>query len=90
MELCNIMTDAELYEQILSLPPDFKKEVLEFIGSLKLRANLKPKERQFGCAKGLIEMKPDFDEPLEDFIEYMNSRGSSQGYLHVAGLAKLH
>lgn len=42
-----------------------------FVASLKLRASLKPKERQFGCAKGLIEMKPDFNEPLEDFREYM-------------------
>jgi len=65
------MTDVELYKQILSLPPNLKKEVLGFIASLKLRANLKPKERQFGCAKGLIEMKPDFDEPLEEFKEYM-------------------
>jgi len=65
------MTDSELYEQILSLPPNLKKEALEFIASLQLRTNLKPKERQFGCAKGLIEIKPDFDEPLEDFREYM-------------------
>jgi hypothetical protein len=25
----------------------------------------------FGCAKGMFEMAPDFDEPLEDFKEYM-------------------
>jgi len=28
-------------------------------------------KRQFGSAKGLIEMSDDFDEPLEDFREYM-------------------
>jgi len=27
--------------------------------------------RQFGRAKGLIHMSEDFDEPLEDFREYM-------------------
>lgn len=27
--------------------------------------------RQFGSAKGLIHMADDFDEPLEDFKEYM-------------------
>ena len=27
------------------------------------------KKRVFGCAKGLIEMKPDFDQPLCDFKE---------------------
>ena len=26
---------------------------------------------QFGSAKGLITMADDFDEPLEDFAEYM-------------------
>ncbi len=28
-------------------------------------------ERQYGSAKGLIKMSDDFDEPLEDFREYM-------------------
>ncbi|HRF37256.1 MAG TPA: DUF2281 domain-containing protein [Saprospiraceae bacterium] len=26
----------------------------------------------FGCAKGMFEMMPDFDEPLEGFKEYMH------------------
>jgi len=26
---------------------------------------------QFGSAKGLISMSDDFDEPLQDFAEYM-------------------
>ena len=30
----------------------------------------KRRKRQFGSAKGLITMAPDFDEPLEDFKEY--------------------
>ncbi|MGB7251117.1 MAG: DUF2281 domain-containing protein [Phormidesmis sp.] len=30
-----------------------------------------PKRRQRGSAKGQIWMAPDFDEPLEDFSEYM-------------------
>lgn len=30
-----------------------------------------PKRRQRGSAKGQIWMAPDFDEPLEDFQEYM-------------------
>ncbi|MCL2133920.1 MAG: DUF2281 domain-containing protein [Bacteroidales bacterium] len=25
----------------------------------------------FGCAKGQFKMEPDFDEPLEDFKDYM-------------------
>lgn len=31
---------------------------------------LKPK-RRLGLAKGRIKMAPDFDEPLEEFKEYM-------------------
>ena len=30
-----------------------------------------PRKREFGSAKGLIHMSDDFDEPLEDFREYM-------------------
>ena len=33
--------------------------------------NLKPK-RKIGSAKGKIKIMPDFDEPLEDFKEYMH------------------
>jgi len=29
------------------------------------------KQRQFGSAKGLIEIADDFDEPLEEFQEYI-------------------
>jgi antitoxin (DNA-binding transcriptional repressor) of toxin-antitoxin stability system len=33
--------------------------------------------RKAGSAKGLISMAEDFDEPLEDFKEYMHSRRTS-------------
>jgi prevent-host-death family protein len=32
---------------------------------------IKKRKRQFGSAKGLISMAPDFDEPLNEFKEYM-------------------
>ena len=39
---------------------------------LKLISVIKnPKRRHSGSAKGLISMSSDFDEPLEDFAEYM-------------------
>ncbi len=39
---------------------------------VKLSPILKQKRpRQFGSAKGLITIADDFDEPLEDFAEYM-------------------
>ena len=67
------MTDLQLYNEIISLPADLKKEVFDFVEFLKEKAKPKTKlkSRQFGAAKGLIKMAPDFDEPLEDFKDYM-------------------
>jgi hypothetical protein len=67
------MTDIHLYQQISSLPKDLKKEVEDFIAFLKskTKSSRKIKERKFGYAKGFFKVSPDFDEPLEDFKEYM-------------------
>lgn len=67
------MTDLQLYTQISSLPSDLKKEVSDFVEFLKQKAKSKTrlKKRQLGAAKGLIVMSPNFDEPLDDFKEYM-------------------
>ena len=67
------MTDLQLYTQISSLPADLKKEVSDFVEFLKQKAKPKTRlrKRQLGAAKGLIVMSPDFDEPLDDFKEYM-------------------
>jgi hypothetical protein len=67
------MTDLQLYNEIMSLPADLKKEVFDFVEFLKQKGKPKTKlkSRQFGAAKGLIKMAPDFDEPLEDFKHYM-------------------
>ncbi len=68
-----IMTNDQLYSQITSLPPDLKKEVSDFIAFLtsKSKGEKKIKERQFGYSKDFFKMADDFDEPLEDFKEYM-------------------
>ena len=67
------MTNLTLYNQIASLPDELKKEVSDFVAFLKLKAKTKKKikERKFGYAKGFFTLAPDFDEPLEDFKEYM-------------------
>lgn len=67
------MTDLQLYSQISALPADLKKEVSDFVEFLKQKAKpkAKPKERKFGYAKDFFKMGPDFDEPLEDFKDYM-------------------
>jgi hypothetical protein len=42
------------------------------IGLLPIEADGEKKERQPGSLRGsVIYMAPDFDEPLEDFREYM-------------------
>lgn len=67
------MTNLQMYTEFSTLLPDLKKEVQDFIEFLKSKVkneNLQ-KQRKFGTAKGFFEMHDDFDEPLEDFKEYM-------------------
>lgn len=64
---------VQMYTEFSTLLPDLKKEVQDFIEFLKSKVkneNLQ-KQRKFGTAKGFFEMLDDFDEPLEDFKEYM-------------------
>jgi hypothetical protein len=39
--------------------------------SLAQPEELAAKQPRFGSARGLIKISDDFDEPLEDFIDYM-------------------
>lgn len=67
------MTDIQIYYKLYFLKPSLKKEVSHFIDYLlsKQKNEKKLKKPQFGCAKGRFKMAPDFDDPLEDFKEYM-------------------
>ncbi|WP_373518108.1 DUF2281 domain-containing protein [Pricia sp.] len=68
------MSDIDIYIQISTLPDDLKKEVGNFVAFLKSKKSTKvttKKQVKGGLAKGLIEMTDDFDDPLEDFKEYM-------------------
>ncbi|TZF86422.1 DUF2281 domain-containing protein (plasmid) [Pedobacter sp. BS3] len=71
------MTDSQLYTQIASLPAELKKEVSDFVAFLKQKTSSSSKKRTkktvpiFGSLKGKIHMLSDFDEPLEDFKDYM-------------------
>ena len=67
------MTDLKLYTELSALPSNLKKEVQDFIEFLKLKSKTQKsvKQRQFGSAKGFFVMHENFDEPLEDFKEYM-------------------
>lgn len=41
-----------------------------FVKLLPIDPTSKPRQRQFGSAKGLIVMAEDFDDPLPDFEAY--------------------
>ena len=67
------MSDLDLYNEITGLPTALKQEVSDFIASLKSKSKLENKitERKYGYSKGFFKMSDDFDEPLDDFKEYM-------------------
>jgi hypothetical protein len=70
------MSTLQLQSEIEKLPSDLKKEVEDFIEFLlekekKKQGPAPKKERTPGTMKGLIIMSDDFDEPLDDFKEYM-------------------
>ena len=67
------MNNLSFYNKFISLPDELKLEVEDFIDFLSLKKELKSSgvKPQFGSGKGMFIMKPDFDEPLDDFNEYM-------------------
>jgi hypothetical protein len=70
----NFNSDQLIVFQLQQLPDSLKKEVLDFIGMLFSKHNLKPAHKnkpKFGSAKGKYKMSSDFDAPLEIFKDYM-------------------
>ncbi len=67
------MTNLRLYTELSTLPTNLKKEVQDFIQFLKTKEKKQHpiNQRNFGGEKGFFTMHDDFDEPLEDFKEYM-------------------
>jgi hypothetical protein len=67
------MSDTILLDKVSKLPENLKAEVFDFIDFLlhKYNKTNEAGEPVFGSGKGMFVMKPDFDEPLEDFKEYM-------------------
>jgi hypothetical protein len=71
------MDNILLYNKLSHLPESLKSEVSDFIDFLISKAEKenissnKPKPR-FGSGKGMFKIKPGFDEPLEDFKDYMD------------------
>lgn len=69
------MNTTKFYEKFNKLPDHLKAEVMSFVEYLEHKAqkteSAKTTKRQAGLAKGMIKMRDDFDEPLDDFKEYM-------------------
>ena len=69
------MSDLSLYIKISSLPSQLKTEIsdyLDFLVSKRLnKRNQSNRQPKAGCMKGTFKMSADFDEPLDDFKEYM-------------------
>lgn len=68
------MTDRSILYQFEMLPENLKQEVLDFVGYLikKYKVATTPgKGPVFGSSRGKYVMADNFDEPLEDFKDYM-------------------
>lgn len=69
------MADLSLYTKISTLPDALKSEVIDFIDFISSRKKrvgaAKKKSRTFGYAKDPIIIKPNFDDPIDDFKDYM-------------------
>jgi len=70
------MNDQLIISKIQQLHSTYlKQELLSFLDYLltKQHADERPIKRQpqFGCAKGTFKLAEDFDEPLEDFKNYI-------------------
>jgi hypothetical protein len=71
------MNISTLSKKIAKLPPDKQQQVEDFVNFLNCQYGLKDKglasrrKANRGMAKGMLTISDDFDEPLEDFEDYM-------------------
>lgn len=70
------MENTTTFSKYNALPENLKKQVADFIDFLsekkqKNTGHNSHKTPKFGNAKGMFEMAEDFDQPLEDFKDYM-------------------
>lgn len=67
------MNTLTITKELEQLPNNLKQEVFDFIAFLKSKKinsskNIAPK---FGSLIGKIKMHPNFDEPMQEFNEYV-------------------
>jgi hypothetical protein len=69
-----IVIEQLIIKQLHLMPENLKQEVLDFVGYLLTKHQnfyQTPKVPKFGSAKGKYVLHPNFDEPLDDFKDYM-------------------
>jgi hypothetical protein len=71
---------GSIMQVVLNIPDELPQEMIskmlmQFESQLQAAKKLVTKKEKpvpkFGSAKGLIKMSADFDEPLDDFADYM-------------------
>ena len=67
------MDTLSIAKELEQLPNNLKQEVFDFIAFLKSKkiSSSKNKVPKFGSLKGKIKMHPNFDEPMQEFNDYV-------------------
>ena len=68
------MSFEEVIQKYKQLSPEGKQQVDNLLKQLTAQTTANEDEKKFplfGALKGKIKIAPDFDEPLEDFKDYM-------------------
>ena len=74
------MTDIQLYTKLSDLPQNLKKKVSDYIDMLKdKQATSTSVKRKAGLAKGIINIKSDFDERGRVYFPGVDFRSFSLG-----------
>ena len=68
-----MLNDKQILEALQQMPPPLKAELVHYMEYLLARHAKSSTygQPQFGSAKGFYETSADFDEPLQDFEDYM-------------------
>ncbi len=67
------MTNTALYTKISTLPQPIQNEIYDYMEFLihKHKPQIIKNHPKAGCMKGTFTVSTDFNEPLDDFNEYM-------------------
>ena len=67
------MSEPSLYTKISTLPQSIQKKIVDYMEFLiqKHKRQDNKIHTKAGCMKGIFKMSPDFNEPLDDFKQYM-------------------